>query len=172
MESLTATEMAEVFWPVLQTNPDPPLAVRVMVEPEQPISSGPALAITEKKILIITEAWCGDASHLVPVFCKLTELNPNFETRLVYRDENLALMEQFLTNGAKSIPIIIVMDEAYNLVFSWGPRPLEMQKRVTEYKKNPDRAYDDFLNETQVWYNKDKGKSAIIELQNEFAELV
>jgi len=47
-----------------------------------------------------------------------------------------------------------------------------MQKRVTEYKKNPDRSYDDFLNETQVWYNKDKGKSAIVELQNEFAELV
>ena len=124
------------------------------------------------KILIITEAWCGDASHLVPVFCKLTELNPNFETKLVYRDENPALMEQFLTNGAKSIPIIIVMDESYNLVFSWGPRPAEMQQRVTEYKMHPDRAYDDFLNETQVWYNKDKGKSAIVELQKEFSEVV
>jgi len=124
------------------------------------------------KILIITEAWCGDASHLVPVFHRLGSINQNFEVKLTYRDENPELMSHFLTNNAKSIPIMIVMDEAYNFLFSWGPRPIQMQKRVMDYKNKPDRSYEDFLNEVQVWYNQDKGKSAIEEIKQTFEKFL
>src|SRR5210317_515461 len=47
--------------------------------------------------LVITESWCGDAAHVVPVINKVAELNDNIEYRVVLRDENEALMNAFLT---------------------------------------------------------------------------
>src|SRR5690606_1158974 len=48
--------------------------------------------------LVLTESWCGDAAHVIPVINKVAELNSNITLKLVLRDENDALMQQFLTN--------------------------------------------------------------------------
>ncbi len=123
------------------------------------------------KFLAITEAWCGDASHLVPVFNKIAVTNPQFEYRLVLRDEHPDLMEHYLTNGAKSIPILIVINEHFEEIFRFGPRPKPMQKRVLDYKVKQDKPFQEFLQETQVWYNKDKGQTTMKEFMEEFDKL-
>ena len=59
-------------------------------------------------LLIITESWCGDAAHVIPALNKIAELNPNIDVKLVLRDENLELMDMFLTKGGRAIPKVIM----------------------------------------------------------------
>ncbi|MFL0353446.1 thioredoxin family protein [Xanthomarina sp. GH4-25] len=117
--------------------------------------------------LVLTESWCGDAAHVVPVFNKLAELNNNINLRLVLRDDNDALMNQFLTNGGKSIPKLILIDEASNKVInSFGPRPAEATKLVVDYKAKHGEITPEIKEQLQQWYNKDKGQSVINDLMN------
>ncbi len=57
--------------------------------------------------LILTEGWCGDAAQNIPIIEKIAHENSNIETRYVLRDENLELMDKYLTNNARSIPKLI-----------------------------------------------------------------
>ena len=61
--------------------------------------------------LVITESWCGDAAHVVPVINKIAEINPNINYRVVLRDENPQLMDAFLTFGNRAIPKLIIIDD-------------------------------------------------------------
>ena len=54
--------------------------------------------------LIITEGWCGDAAQSIPLIEKIAHENSNIETRYILRDENLELMDKYLSNNARSIP--------------------------------------------------------------------
>ena len=63
------------------------------------------------KLLVIAEDWCGDASNTVPIIAKLAARLPGLELRVILRDENPEVMDQYLTNGARSIPIVIALDE-------------------------------------------------------------
>ena len=38
--------------------------------------------------LVLTESWCGDAAHVIPVINKLAELNNGIDLKLILRDEN------------------------------------------------------------------------------------
>ena len=64
--------------------------------------------------LVLTESWCGDAAQTLPVVNKFAEANKNIELKVVLRDENDDLMNQFLTNGSKSIPKLIVIEKDSN----------------------------------------------------------
>jgi thiol-disulfide isomerase/thioredoxin len=117
--------------------------------------------------LVITESWCGDAAHVVPVFNKLAELNDNINFRVVLRDENEALMNLFLTNGGKSVPKLILIDDATNKVInSFGPRPSEATKLVVDYKAKYGAITPEIKEELQQWYNKDKGQNVMKDLIN------
>lgn len=113
--------------------------------------------------LLITEAWCGDAAHSVPVLEKLSDENPNIDLRIVLRDENLELMDQYLTNGGRSIPKLIRLDANKAEIDNWGPRPKEAQEIVVGAKKNG-IDYDEYVKNLQIWYARDKGKSLEVEM--------
>ena len=74
------------------------------VELQQPVLDGLAQINRKQTWLVLTEAWCGDAAQNLPILAKMAEANPNVELRLVLRDENLDLMDAYLTNGGRSIP--------------------------------------------------------------------
>ena len=75
--------------------------------------------------LTISEAWCGDAAQNVPAISKIVKLNPLWEMKIVWRDENLDLMQQYQTNGGNAIPKTIIIDaETYEELAVWGARPL------------------------------------------------
>ena len=86
--------------------------------------------------IVLTESWCGDAAHVIPVINKVAELNSGINLQLVLRDENEQLMDLFLTNGGKSIPKLIQFDNTTKTVLnSYGPRPTEATKLVNDFKK-------------------------------------
>ena len=114
------------------------------------------------KILIISEGWCGDAAMVVPVIHRFFG---DEHVRIVYRDENDELITQYLTNGGKSIPIVLLLDQDGNVVSHWGPRPAHGMELLKKYKSSPEiYTADDFHNELQVYYTKNKGRDIVEEL--------
>ena len=118
--------------------------------------------------LILTEHWCGDASQTLPAFNALAEMSEGkIEMKLVYRDQNDELMNAYLTNGTRSIPKLIQLDEHFNVTGVWGPRPTIAQKMVKELKSNPATAAT-YANELHLWYAKDKQQT----LETEISKLL
>ena len=118
--------------------------------------------------LILTESWCGDAAQTMPVINKIAKENENINFKVILRDENLELMDAFLTNGGRSIPKLVALDTNNNILNSWGPRPTVATKMVSDYKKEHGNLDPQFKQDLQVWYNKDKGKS----VQEDFIEFL
>jgi len=122
--------------------------------------------------LVLTESWCGDAAHLLPAMNKIAELNDNINFRVVLRDENEDLMNLFLTNGNKSIPKLIMIDEETgNVLNLYGSRPDEATKMGNEYKANHGKLTPEFKEDLQRWYNKDKGQNILKDLTEKLSEL-
>ncbi|AZJ34101.1 thioredoxin family protein [Tenacibaculum singaporense] len=109
--------------------------------------------------LVLTEGWCGDAAQNLPVINKIAEENPNINLKLVLRDENLELMDEFLTNGGRSIPKLIALNKENEVINTWGPRPTIATKMVVDYKEKHGSLDADFKTDLQVWYNKNKGEN-------------
>lgn len=115
--------------------------------------------------LVLTEGWCGDAAQSLPVINKLSEMNEGIDLRIVSRDDNDELMNNFLTNGGKSIPKLIAYDkDTQQVVNTWGPRPSVATKMVNDYKEAHGSLDPQFKQDLQVWYNKDKGQNVAEDL--------
>jgi hypothetical protein len=120
------------------------------------------------KLLIISEGWCGDAAQSVPVIYQFFE--KYLEIKIVYRDQN-ELINQYLTDGSKSIPIVLVLNNNYEVIAHWGPRPDYGNDLFYKYK-NDEVAYpkEQFMEDMQMAYNKDKGLSIIEEMIHAIAD--
>jgi len=118
--------------------------------------------------LILTEGWCGDAAQNIPAIEKAASASDLIETRYVLRDENLELMDEYLTEGARSIPKLIALDaDTSEVLFTWGARPTVAQQLFKQRKaEGVERAL--ISEELQRWYNADHGVS----VQRELATLV
>jgi Thioredoxin len=125
--------------------------------------------------LTITEGWCGDASQIVPLLEKMAQAVPLLEHRLLLRDEHLDVIDQYLTNGGRAIPITIIIDaQTGEALGSWGPRPADAQEVMAQYKvelsqpgltqAEKDEMYEDVKLKIHAWYAHDKGISVQTEL--------
>jgi arginase family enzyme len=116
------------------------------------------------RLLVIAEDWCGDASNTVPVLARLAEAASNLDLRIVKRDAYPDLMDAYLTNGSQSIPLAIVLDEDFEPVGRWGPRPAELQEFVIGEKRRGERPVDEIYKEARRWYARDGGETTLREL--------
>lgn len=116
--------------------------------------------------LIITESWCGDAAQTMPMMNKVAQAGA-IDFKVVLRDDNLELMDQFLTNGGRSIAKLILIDKNTNLpLATWGPRPTTATAIVAAEKEAKGELSPAFKEELQNWYNTDKGKDTEKDLIN------
>lgn len=112
--------------------------------------------------LVIVESWCGDGAHMLPVINKIAELNKNIDLKIVLRDENLELMDLFLTFGSRSVPkLIMIENETGEVLDTYGPRPSEATSLVNRYKAKYGALTPEFKEDLQHWYNNDKGQNII-----------
>ena len=106
--------------------------------------------------LVITEGWCGDASQIVPFLDTLAKQSPNIDLRLVLRDENLDIMDNYLTNGGRAIPILVSINkETMTENWHWGPRASVLQNQINQWKVDG-LEKDALIENTHAWYAKDK----------------
>lgn len=121
--------------------------------------------------LVISEGWCGDAAHALPIINKIAECSENITLKIVLRDDNDQLMQEFLTNGGKSIPKLIALDENLNVLFTWGPRSKAATKMVNDYKTSHGQLTPEFKEDLQKWYNQDKGRNIVENMKAELKNL-
>ncbi|NBC26891.1 MAG: thioredoxin family protein [Bacteroidetes bacterium] len=120
--------------------------------------------------LVLTEAWCGDAAQSLPIINKMAEASDSIDLKLILRDENLDVMDQFLYNGkSRSIPKLICLDaRTLDVLGDWGPRPEEAQTLYDDLRSKPDMQYQEVAEHLHKWYADDKGT----EIQKEFMTLL
>ena len=107
--------------------------------------------------VLISEPWCGDAAHIVPIIARMAELNPLIQLDIKLRDNDNSEIESYLTNGNKSIPKLIIRDNNGKDLFVWGPRPSQCQQQFDANKENG-LAINEIKILLQKWYNEDEGK--------------
>ncbi len=113
--------------------------------PEEDHSLFEILREKNLRVIALSEDWCGDAMLNVPILLKLTEA-AGIETRFLLRDQNLELMDQYLTNGtSRAIPIFIFIDDQGEEKMVWGPRAPMLKSIVdNERTKLPPSDHEDF----------------------------
>lgn len=63
-------------------------------------------------VLALSESWCGDCVENLPVFAKVASQYPFLDLLIFPRDLNLDIMDEYLTDGKKTIPIFVFFDES------------------------------------------------------------
>lgn len=119
----------------------------------------------EHVLLVISEGWCGDAAQIMPVINKLAQATDKLELNIVLRDENDVLMNEYLTNGARSIPkLVLVEKDTLTARGSWGPRPHGGAQVILDFKEKFGSVTPEAKTELQKWYLQDKGLSTMEEI--------
>ena len=117
--------------------------------------------------LVVVETWCADGAQVLPVLNKMAELNNGIDLKIVLRDDNETLMDQFLTNGARAIPKLIMIDkQTEEVIGTYGPRPSTVTKIVEDFKQLHGKITPEFKEDIQRWYNKDKGQTIMEDLMS------
>lgn len=115
------------------------------------------------RLLALAEDWCGDASNTLPVLARLAEQAPGIELRLIRRDEHPEVMDRYLTDGSRSIPIVIALDDEFREIGHWGPRPSELQRWVMG-ELGRGRPKSELYPEIRRWYARDRGETTLREV--------
>ncbi|MFB6305862.1 MAG: thioredoxin family protein [Flavobacteriales bacterium] len=122
--------------------------------------------------LVLAEGWCGDVAQNLPIIHKIADNCDKVDLKVLFRDQNTEVIDNYLTNGGRSIPKLIVL-RSDNLE-DWGPRPEPIQEMVMEVKKLKEgdtpkkELIDEYHKKMHKWYAKDKGQT----IQKELLELV
>ena len=130
----------------------------------KPRIRGQSKEISANDLAFVVTEGCRDAAQSLPFIHKMSELNTNIDLKLISRDEHSEVIDQFLTNGGRSIPKLIALDQGLNVLGDWGPRPEPIQKEFLENKITQERTGKEFSEYMHLWYAKDRANT----FQNEF----
>lgn len=113
--------------------------------------------------MALTEPWCGDSAQCLPCLEILAESHPHITIRFLLRDDNLEIMDRYLTGGKRSIPLLVAFDPAGGELFRWGPRPAEAQAvfdaATAEGLEKPAK-----LEKLHLFYGRNRGRVLDAEL--------
>jgi len=96
------------------------------------------------RCLIIAADWCGDVVRNVPVVLNVLK-EAGIRTEMYIMEEHLEFIDQFLTMGGRSIPVVLLTNAAGDVLAQWGPRPRHVQAAMIQFKQqNTDRSAPDY----------------------------
>lgn len=102
------------------------------------------------RCLIVASDWCGDVVRNIPVVFRALE-NSGIPVEVLIMEQNLDVIDRFLTGGGRAIPIVIITDTGGFVLGHWGPRPKHVQAIMTQFKQeNPDREAPDYNEKIQA----------------------
>ena len=113
-------------------------------------------------LLVLAEDWCGDGANSVPYLAKLAEATPRLVLRILSRDENPDLMDVHLTEGTRSIPVVMILDEDFREVGWWGPRPAPLQALFAREIRTLPK--EERYPRLRAWYAQDRGRTTLEEV--------
>lgn len=84
-------------------------------------------------VLALVEDWCGDVLRYLPALARLAEAIPGWQVRILYRDENLDLADNWKKQGQfRAIPIIVFFDDQWNERACFIEKPSNVYAAETE----------------------------------------
>ena len=98
----------------------------------------------------------------MPVVARLADAVPELELRVLRRDEHPEVMDRYLTNGSRSIPVVIALTEDFAELGHWGPRPSELQSWVLANRQTIPKS--ELYPQVRRWYARDRGESTLREV--------
>lgn len=94
-------------------------------------------AIDEPQLwMVITEEWCGDAAYNLPLINAAASTSEHVDLRIIRRDANLDIMDQYQTAGTRSIPKLVAFTLEGEELFQWGPRPQSLVQERERWKED------------------------------------
>ena len=112
-----------------------------------------ARAIDEPQLwMVITEEWCGDAAFNLPVINAAASASEHVDLRIIYRDANLDIMDQYQTAGTRSIPKLVAFSMNGEVLFQWGPRPQSLVDERERWKAEGIEGME-MVNASVEWYD-------------------
>jgi len=122
----------------------------------------------ERRVLVLTEDWCGDAARSVPVLARAFADTSLVTDRYLPSDALPELLSAYLSHGGRSIPIAVVLDETGAEIGAWGPRPAPLQAlyraRRQELGTPTEETKGAFYAPILGWYARDKGRTTLQEM--------
>jgi hypothetical protein len=115
------------------------------------------------RMLVLNADWCLDSASTVPTLARLAEVVPAVEMRVLDRDQYPEVMDQYLTDGTRSIPLAILLDRDFRELGHWGPRPKELQTFVRAHLDR-DMSKEAIHLEIRKWYVADRGNAMLREI--------
>jgi hypothetical protein len=74
--------------------------------------------------LFITDDWCVDSAYSLPLVREAAALrSSDISLHILLKDEAHDVIDQFLTDGKRSIPKFISISDGGEVEFEWGPQP-------------------------------------------------
>jgi hypothetical protein len=114
-------------------------------------------------LLALSADWCIDATSPIPALARLADAVPALDLRVLDRDQHLALMDEHLTGGtARSIPVVILLDDELGERAWWGPRPGPLQA----WFKGEGQALEkgERYRQSRQWFARDRGRTTLEEV--------
>lgn len=118
-------------------------------------------ALQEPQVwMVLTEPWCGDSAFILPVIARAAAESDRVTLRILPRDENLDVMDAYLTGGSRSIPKLVAFRASDGEeLFTWGPRPepaTQLREDLVDAGKNKNAVVQEL-----VAYYEDGGYEAV-----------
>ena len=112
------------------------------------------------RLLVLAADWCGDAVNVIPALDNWAA-KKGIHLRVIERDEWPEVMDRYLTDGSRSIPIVILLDAEGHEIGHWGPRPTALQAWAMTHR---DMEKGERYKQIRRWYAQDRGASTIREV--------
>ena len=116
--------------------------------------------------LFITDDWCIDSAYSLPLLLEAAEMRDDVTLSILMKDDNLDILDLFLTNGARSIPKLIAIEEDGSVRYAWGPQPEKI--RLIRKDLIESGAEGRIVSGTTIDWYADKGW---LEVEKELTEL-
>lgn len=102
------------------------------------------------RVVILAADWCGDVVRNVPVVFRVLE-TAKIPVDVMILEQNFDLMDEYLTMGGRSVPVVIFASTDGEVLTQWGPRPEKVQELMRKFKaENPDREAADYAENMTV----------------------
>lgn len=117
--------------------------------------------------MVLTEPWCGDSAQNLPYITRMAACNSSFDLRILLRDQNLEIVDQYLTDGTRGIPKLVAFDPQGNELFRWGPRPQPAVELFRQLRA-VGTPTEDLRRKLHLWYARNHGRA----LEGEFCKIL
>jgi len=89
-------------------------------------------ATRKMNVLVMSGTWCGDCSRQGPMLKAIADSSNVIDLRFIDNHENPKLQDELLINGAKKVPVIVVLSEDFFEIARFGDRHLSVYRRKIE----------------------------------------